>query len=181
MPAGDNPPCSVCGPGKVVGAPDIIFTVPGADTPAATCAQLEQAGQMGIIDPLTCGVLALATQEVCGCVEAVPENPIELEPVPENPIEPVPEPAGPEPESLSLSVVVEPGSTPLFAKAVKTPKAKSAKSKTLKDPMAKVAKSAVDAKAEKVSTAKSAKAKSAKAKSKAGLSVSAKLFKQSMA
>lgn len=185
--AGDNPPCSICGAGKMVGAgyQDTVFAVPGAATPP-TCGQLEQAGQIGVIDPLSCGLLAFSAQEICGCVALVPVNPIE--PVPENPIEPVPEPAGSfsiaveEPagsSSFSLLAPVEPGSTPLFAKASKT-STKSAKSKTLKDlSMPKAAKSVLDPKAEKVSKAKSAKAKSTKVGSVATIK-SAKLFKESM-
>lgn len=189
--AGDNPPCSICGAGKMVGAgyQDTVFAVPGAATPP-TCGQLEQAGQIGVIDPLSCGLLAFSAQEICGCVALVPVNPIE--PVPENPIEPVPEPAGSvsivvtivveEPAGsfpFSLLAPVEPGSTPLFAKASKT-STKSAKSKTLKDlSMPKAAKSVLDPKAEKVSKAKSAKAKSTKVGSVATIK-SAKLFKESM-
>jgi len=177
--AGDNPPCSICGAGKMVGAgyQDTVFAVPGAATPP-TCGQLEQAGQIGVIDPLSCGLLAFSAQEICGCVALVPVNPIE----------PVPEPAGSfsiaveEPagsSSFSLLAPVEPGSTPLFAKASKT-STKSAKSKTLKDlSMPKAAKSVLDPKAEKVSKAKSAKAKSTKVGSVATIK-SAKLFKESM-
>ena len=195
------PPCSVCGAGKVVGAPNTAFVVPGAEADV-TCGKLEQTGLMGSIEPQTCGVLVIASQDVCGCTEATPVNPIEpvpdnpIEPEPVNPVEPVPEnpsvdpipppptteaPVEPEPEPESEPVPL--GSTPLFAKSVKTSKAstKSAKSKTLKDTtMAKVAKSATDAKAEKVS--KSSKTKSAKAKSASsgGSAKAGKLFKESM-
>jgi hypothetical protein len=47
--------CSVCGDGKEVGKPEAIFAFPGQ--PAVPCADLQTAGESGLIPLDQCGFL----------------------------------------------------------------------------------------------------------------------------
>jgi hypothetical protein len=74
--------CSVCGDGKVVTLPDVIFAFPAH--PAVPCGQLEQAGFLGQIPVEQCDFLPPLIADVCGCkaIGNTPLSPPVMSPVP---------------------------------------------------------------------------------------------------
>ena len=60
-----EPPCSICGDGLEVGAPDTIFAFTGQ--PAVACGRLEQAGADGFIAAATCVQLPVVIGDTCVC------------------------------------------------------------------------------------------------------------------
>jgi hypothetical protein len=60
--------CSICGPGRCVGSPTAMFSLPGS-TPIA-CGFLEDAASQGLIPPFVCPLFADLVDGPCGCRHA---------------------------------------------------------------------------------------------------------------
>jgi len=73
----DGEPCSVCGDGKEVTAPDAIFAFPGQ--PLVPCNNLQSAGAAGQIELASCAFLP-GLIGICECADIVVPTPAPVEP-----------------------------------------------------------------------------------------------------
>ena len=69
-PAAPPTGCSVCGDGRCVTLPDVVFTFPGQ--PSVPCGDLENAGLTGLIPLSQCVALPPIIEGVCGCDDSRP-------------------------------------------------------------------------------------------------------------
>jgi hypothetical protein len=64
------PVCEVCGAGRVISNPDVLVYNPLTDT-SPTCAQVQEAGRTGYVNPQICSVVPLRISDPCGCMAEV--------------------------------------------------------------------------------------------------------------
>jgi len=69
-----NSQCVVCGEGKKVTKPSVVWQLPGQ--PAVQCGLLETVGEGGLIPDSFCGLLPALITEPCGCESTSPVAPV---------------------------------------------------------------------------------------------------------
>jgi len=70
-PSPGYPFCSVCGPGLAITLPGVMVNIPTKNP--TTCASLQNAGELGFIEPQFCPLLTGAASP-CGCAPIVPSS-----------------------------------------------------------------------------------------------------------